>query len=65
MNWDQIEGGWKEMMGTAKAKWGQITDDEGTEIGGRRDEMVRAIQRRYGVAKEAAERDVDDWSRGL
>ncbi len=46
MNWDQIEGGWKEMMGRAKSKRGQITDDEWTEIGGRRDEMVGAIQRR-------------------
>ena len=53
------------MMGNAKAKWGQITDDEWTEIGGRRDEMVGAVQRRYGLAREEAERDVDDWSRGL
>ena len=65
MNWDQIEGGWKEMMGRAKAKWGEITDDEWTEIGGRRDEMVGAVQRRYGRARDEAEREVDDWSAGL
>ena len=65
MNWDQIAGGWKEMMGNAKAKWGQITDDEWTEIGGRRDEMVGAVQRKYGLAREEAERDVYNWSQGL
>lgn len=65
MNWDQIAGSWKEMMGSARAKWGEITDDEWTEIGGRRDEMVGTVQRRYGIAREEAERQVDDWSRGL
>ena len=65
MNWDQIEGGWKEMMGRAKAKWCDITDDEWTSIAGRRDELVGAVQRRYGRAREEAEAEVDEWSRGL
>lgn len=65
MNWDQIAGSWKEMMGSAKTKWGQITDDEWTEIAGRRDEMVGTIQRRYGMAKEEAERELDDWLQGM
>ncbi len=65
MNWDQIAGGWKEMIGSARATWGEITDDEWTEIGGRRDEMVGTIQRRYGMAREEVERAVDDWSHGL
>ncbi len=65
MNWDQIAGSWKQMMGTARTKWGEITDDEWTQIAGRRDEMVGAIQRRYGLAREEAEREVDDWSQGM
>ncbi|MEY4984029.1 MAG: hypothetical protein RIR62_2295 [Pseudomonadota bacterium] len=65
MNWDMIAGRWKEMMGAARAKWGEITDDEWTEIAGRRDHMVGTIQRRYGMARDEAERAVDDWSRGL
>lgn len=62
MNWDRIAGAWKEYMGSAKAKWGEITDDEWTEIAGRRDQMVGAIQNRYGIARDEAERQVDDWS---
>ena len=53
------------MMGTARTKWGEITDDEWSQIAGRRDEMVGAIQRRYGLAREEAEREVDDWSQGM
>lgn len=65
MNWDQIEGGWKQFAGRAQAKWGEITGDEWTRIKGRRDEIVGLVQSRYGRAKEEAEREVDDWMRGL
>ena len=65
MNWDQIAGSWKEMMGAARAKWGEITEDEWHQIAGRRDEMVGTLQRRYGIEKEEAERELDDWSQGL
>lgn len=65
MNWDTIEGSWKEMSGRAKAKWGDITGDEWSSIAGRRDEVVGLVQKRYGHARDAAEREVDDWFRGL
>lgn len=65
MNWDRIEGGWKQFTGAAKARWGEITDDEWTEIAGRRDQMVGKIQERYGLARDQVERDVDDWTTGL
>ena len=65
MNWDTIQGSWKEMMGKAKAKWGDVTGDEWASITGRRDEIVGLVQKRYGRARDAAEREVDDWMRGL
>ena len=65
MNWDQISGAWKEFQGKAKARWGDITDDEWTDVEGRRDELVGLLQRRYGQAREDAEREVDDWSSRL
>jgi uncharacterized protein YjbJ (UPF0337 family) len=61
MNWDTIEGSWKEMVGRAQAKWGDITGDEWTKINGRREEMVGLVQKRYGKARDAAEKEVDDW----
>ncbi len=63
MNWDQIAGNWKKMSGTVKQKWGQLTDDDLTQIAGKRDQLIGRVQERYGIAKEEAERQVDDWER--
>ncbi|HEX2930757.1 MAG TPA: CsbD family protein [Candidatus Binatia bacterium] len=61
MNWNQVQGQWKQIKGKAKVKWGKLTDDEIDVIEGNRDQLVGKIQQRYGVAKEQAEKDVDDW----
>ena len=61
MNWDRIQGNWKQMTGTLKQKWGKLTDDEFTEIGGHRDKLVGKIQERYGIARDEAEKQVNDW----
>jgi len=65
MNWDQLEGKWKQYSGKAKEKWGNLTDDDFTVIRGRRDQLVGKIQERYGIAKEEAERQVDEFARAL
>ena len=62
MNWDKIKGNWKQMTGSIKSEWGDLTDDEVTEAEGDRDKLVGKIQERYGVAKEEAERQVDDFA---
>jgi uncharacterized protein YjbJ (UPF0337 family) len=58
MNWDQIEGNWKQMTGKVREQWGKLTDDELTKIAGQRDQLIGAIQKRYGIAKEEAEQQV-------
>jgi len=60
MNWDRIEGNWKQFKGKAKEKWGQLTDDELDQIAGRKDQLVGKIQERYGWAKDRAEQEVND-----
>jgi uncharacterized protein YjbJ (UPF0337 family) len=65
MNWDQIEGKWKQYKGKAKEKWGEMTDDEFDRAAGKRDQMVGLVQEKYGTAKADAEREVDDWFRTL
>ena len=62
MNWDQVEGKWKELKGRARSSWGELTDDELDQVGGRKDELVGRIQQRYGVEREEAERQVNDWA---
>jgi uncharacterized protein YjbJ (UPF0337 family) len=63
MNWDQIEGKWKQSAGKIKEKWGKLTADDLTVIAGRKDQLVGKIQERYGIAKEAAEKQVDEFTR--
>ncbi len=63
MNWDQVEGKWKQASGKVKEKWGKLTDDDLQTIGGKRQQLVGRIQERYGIAKEEAERQVDEFSR--
>ena len=63
MNWDRIEGNWKEFMGKAKQQWGKLTDDDLTYINGRRDELSGRLQRCYGYGKDQADREIDDWTR--
>jgi len=63
MNWDQIEGKWKQSAGVVKEKWGKLTDDDLTVIAGKKDQLVGKIQERYGIAREAAEKQVDEFTR--
>lgn len=63
MNWDQIEGKWKQFRGSVKQQWGKLTDDDLDQIAGVRDKFVGKLQERYGLAKEEAERRADEWSK--
>lgn len=61
MNWDRVEGNWKEFKGRVKQQWGDLTDDDLTVIEGNRDELAGRLQKRYGYAKDQARREIDSW----
>jgi len=61
MNWDRIEGNWKQFKGTAKEKWGKLTDGDLDVIAGRRDQLVGKIQEAYGITRETTERQLAQW----
>lgn len=61
MNWDRIEGNWKQVTGKAKEQWGKLTSDDFDVVAGRRDQLAGKIQERYGVAKDEAEKQINDW----
>jgi uncharacterized protein YjbJ (UPF0337 family) len=63
VNWDQIEGNWKQFKGKAKEQWGKLTDDDLDKVEGRRDQLAGRIQERYGVAKDEADRQIGEWER--
>jgi uncharacterized protein YjbJ (UPF0337 family) len=61
MNWDQVEGKWKQLRGSAKQQWGKLTDDDLEQIAGMRDKLVGRLQERYGIAREDAQKKADEW----
>jgi uncharacterized protein YjbJ (UPF0337 family) len=61
MDWNRVEGNWKQVKGQVKEKWGKLTDDDLTAINGRRDQLEGKIQERYGLAKDQAKKQIDDW----
>jgi len=65
MDWNRIEGSWKQFKGRAKEKWGRLTDDELDVINGRQDQLEGKIQEGYGLSKDQAKKDVDAWFRSL
>ena len=63
MNWDIIEGKWKQLKGATKVKWGELTDDELDQIDGNKDKLAGKLQEKYGWAKDEADREIDDYYR--
>jgi len=61
MNWESVEGNWKEFRGRVREQWGRLTNDEVDVIAGRRDKLVGKLQEHYGIAREEAERQVREW----
>jgi uncharacterized protein YjbJ (UPF0337 family) len=61
MNWDRIEGNWKQFAGSVKEQWGKLTDDEIAQTNGNRERLEGLIQARYGYAMEQSKREVEEW----
>ena len=61
MNWDQIEGKWKELKGEAQQRWGKLADADLDVINGRREELAGKTQAHYGKTREEAEQEIDRW----
>jgi uncharacterized protein YjbJ (UPF0337 family) len=65
MDWNRVEGNWKQFKGKVKEQWGKLTDDDLDRIAGKRDQLEGTIQERYGVEKDRAKADVDAWCNRL
>ena len=59
MNWDRIEGNWKQLKGKVRETWGRLTDDELDSIAGRREKLAGSLQESYGIAKHEADKQID------
>ena len=63
MDWDRVEGNWKQLKGKVQEKWGELTNDELDQINGNRQQLEGKIQERYGLAKDEVESQVSAWER--
>ncbi len=61
MDWNRVEGNWKQIKGSVKEKWGKLTDDDLDVINGRREQLEGKIQERYGLQKDQAKSEIDTW----
>jgi len=61
MNWDRVEGKWKQFRGRVKEKWGNFTDDQWDVVDGQRDQRAGSIQESYGICADRLERTLRDW----
>lgn len=65
MNWDRIEGNWKQFSGKALEKWGKLTSDNLDVIAGKREQLSGKIQEAYGISKDEAEEQVKEFADSL
>ena len=65
MNWDRVEGNWKQLSGQARTQWSKLTDDQLSATGGSMDALIGKIQEVYGIARDVATKQVRDWSETL
>jgi uncharacterized protein YjbJ (UPF0337 family) len=64
-SWNKVSGNWKRMKGAVKQRWGKLTHNEVQEARGRREALNGFIQSRYGIDRETADRQIDEWLKTL
>ena len=65
MNWDTIEGNWKQFKGNALQQWGKLTGDQLDVIAGKRDLLLGKIQEAYGITKDETETQLAEWEKRM
>lgn len=65
MNWDRVQGNWKQFTGKVKEQWGKLTDADISKINGNREQLEGQLQAKYGYAKDKAKQEVDNWTNRL
>jgi len=63
VNWDRVESNWKQLKGKVREKWGKLIDSDFEQIAGKKDQLIGRIQERYGITREEAQKQADEWVR--
>lgn len=62
MNWDIVQGNWLQLKGSVQEKWADLTDDDIQKLDGKKDQLAGKLQERYGIARDEAEKQIDEWA---
>ena len=65
MGWERIAGNWAHWKGRVRERWGRLSDDDLTNVAGRREQLAGRIQTAYGLSQEEADRQLRNWERNL
>ena len=65
MNWNRVEGNWKQLKGSVKEQWGKLTDYQLDVIAGKRANLAGKIQETYGISKDEAEKQLNAWQKRM
>ncbi|QDU90204.1 hypothetical protein Pla175_36060 [Pirellulimonas nuda] len=63
MNWDTIQGNWRQYKGEAQKKWGKLTGDDWDVVAGEKEKLLGKVQEHYGVARDEAEAQVKEFEK--
>jgi uncharacterized protein YjbJ (UPF0337 family) len=63
MNEDTLKGQWTQIKGRVREQWGKLTNDDLDQIQGRAEQLIGKVQERYGIQRDEAKRQVDDFLR--
>ena len=61
MNWDRVQGEWKQLSSQVKSRWAKLTDDDMKTVSAKKDALVGKLQERYGILRDGAEKQIDGW----
>jgi len=59
MNWDRVQGEWKQLSSQVKSRWAKLTDDDMKTVSAKKDALVGKLQERYGILRDEAEKQID------
>lgn len=65
MDWNRVEGNWKQFAGKVREQWGKLTDDDLARLDGKREQFEGVLQQRYGEGRDRIREEVDSWLKTL
>ena len=64
MEWDKIEGDWKQSVALIQRKWPELKDYDIASLDGNRKQLTAKIAEAYKITFDKAETEISEWLSG-